>query len=207
MVYSLRVDTKTFTLNQPNMIKATIYADEGIATNISKGKVVFKVDGKTLKDSGGKVIYAKVINGTAMIENYTVPDSWNNQTVIQAVYSGSGDLQSLKSDREEIAIALPQPTVTLDDYTAQRGETIRISVNVMQQQTPLSVGKVVLKINGKTLKDSGGKVIYACVDNGLATVDYTIPESMKTKEYVITAVFIANGYERVEKTSKLTIVE
>ena len=57
-----------------------------INTNITKGKVTFKVDGKTLKDANGKVIYAKIINGTATIKDYLVPEDWAKEgTTIEAI--------------------------------------------------------------------------------------------------------------------------
>ena len=39
-----------------------------INTNINQGKVTFNVNGKTLKDVNGKVIYAKVVNGTEQLK-------------------------------------------------------------------------------------------------------------------------------------------
>ena len=59
----------TTTIGEKINITATITINNQTATDINKRKVTFKVNGKTLKDANGKVIYAKVINGTATIEN------------------------------------------------------------------------------------------------------------------------------------------
>lgn len=68
-------------------ITASIYRDDGVDSSINKGKVVFKVNGKTLKDSEGKVIYDKVTCGVAGITDFEVPFSWTkNDTVITVVY-------------------------------------------------------------------------------------------------------------------------
>ena len=204
--YSLKVDTTTFTLLEPNNITASIYYGDNLARNISKGKVTFKVNGKTLKDSNGKVIYVKIVNGTATIENYMISDTWNKQTTIQAVYSGSVDVESLKSEKENITITKAAPTITLSDVTATQGQSIEINMQVTLLQNPVNTGKLIIKINGKTIKDANGKVIFATVTNGMATILYTIPESMKAKDYPLTAIFTSTDYERAEATKTLTVL-
>ncbi|MDO4528379.1 MAG: hypothetical protein Q4C03_06330, partial [bacterium] len=202
--YTLKIDTTTFTLLQTNTITAKIYYGDNIATNITHGKVTFKVNGKTLKDSNGKVIYAKVVNGTATID-YMIPNTWNNQSTIQAMYSGSSDCVSLKTEKDTITIAKASPTVTFDDVTATQGDSIQINIQVSIGQMPVNTGKVILKINGKSLKDTTGKVIFATVTDGTATITYTLPESMKAKNYTLTAVFTSADYERTEATRTLTV--
>ena len=61
------------------------------------------------------------------------------------------------------------------------------------------------KINGKTVKDASGKVIYVKVVNGQVNVNYIIPEDMEAKDYIITAVFISNDYGRIEDSKTLTV--
>ena len=204
--YTLKVDTTTFTIGENATIQATIYLNNKTAENINKGKVVFKINGKTLKDSNGKVIYAKIVNGTATIENYYIPATWNKENLtIEAVYSGSNLYGSLRSDKQLITIEEPTPTITTEDITATKGETITLKATVKQGNTLLDSGKVVFKINGKTVKDANGKVIYLKVENGQVTTNYTIPTTYKTKTYTITATYIATGYDRLESTKTLTI--
>lgn len=70
----------------------------------------------------------------------------------------------------------------------------------------INTGKVVLKINGKTVKDANVKVIYAKVTNNQANITYTIPTSYKAKNYTLTATLISNEYDRLtdEKTLSIT---
>ena len=202
---TLKIDNTEFIAGESTNIQASIYKGDDVYTQINKGKVIFKVNGKTLKDTNGKVIYAKVVNGTAIIENYEIPSTWNNQTTIQAIYSGSNQLQSLKTEKEEIIINPILPTLTMGDVTALQGESIQFNIQVTQGQNPVNTGKVIVKINGKTIKDANGKVIYASVNNGIATINYIIPELMKAKNYTLTAVFTSTYYERVETTGILTV--
>ena len=80
------------------------------------------------------------------------------------------------------------------------GQTVTFTVKVTGDAT-----KVVFKVNGKSLKDANGKVIYAKVVDGIATIDYVIPEGMKAKDYTLTAV--AMGGERLTAEQKFTITE
>ena len=203
--YSLKVDTTEFTIGSNATITASIYYGQEIATNISKGKVSFKVNGKTLKDANGKVIYAKVVNGTATIEDFEVPESWAEEgTTIQALYSGSGNLAKMTSQKTEITISITEPTITTEDITASAGNTITLTATINSPNT-INSGKVVFKINGKTLKDASSKVIYTKVVNSQVSVTYTLPEDMNAKDYNLTAVFISPDYERLEDTKTLTV--
>jgi hypothetical protein len=207
--YSLVVDTTEFTPGQTANIIASIYygteSSKEVAQNISKGKISFKVNGKTLKDENGKVIYAKVVNGVATIENYEIPENWTQEgTTIQAVYSGSTDLEKLTSDKTELTITATEPTITTEDVTATVGATVTLKATINTDAT-INTGKVVFKINGKTVKDANGKVIYAKVSNNEVTVEYTLPESYKAGTYTLTAVFISPDYDRIEDTKTLTV--
>ena len=208
--YFLKVETTNFTQGTNTTIIATIkYGNEisaEIATNISKGKITFKVNGKTLKDANGKVIYAKVVNGTATIENYEVPSDWAKEgTTIQAVYSGSTECEKLTSEKTDITMQKAVPTLTTEDVTAIAGDKITLKATISDNDKVINIGKIVFKINGKTVKDENGKVIYAKVTNGTVSVDYTLPETYKAGNYTVTATFIASGYDRLVATETLTV--
>ena len=203
---TLKVDTTKFTVGTNASITASIYNGDTIVTSINKGKVAFKVNGKTLKDANGKVIYAKVVNGTATIENYEIPESWAKEGVtIEAVYSGSTQCDSLRSEKEDIEITAAEYTITTQDITAKAGQTVTFNATIDGGVSPVNTGKVVFKINGKTVKDENGKTIYAEVTNGQASLKFTIPDSYKTKDYTITATYISNSYKRITDTKTLTI--
>lgn len=203
---TLKVDTTEFTIGQPATIQASIYYGSQINTTINKGKITFKVNGKTLKDADGKVIYAKVVNGTATIEDYVVPSDWAKEnTTIQAVYSGSSDVAKMTSDKETVTINTEETTITTNDVTASIGDEVKLTATINSPNT-INTGKVVFKINGKTVKDSNGKVIYAKVVNNQVVVNYTVPADMKAKSYNLTAVFISSEYERIEDTKTLTVI-
>ena len=200
----ITVDPITATAGQTINITARITADNETITDINKGKVTFKVNGKTLKDANGKVIYAKVVNGTATIENYVVPDDWaKDDTTIQAVYSGSTQCEKLTSEKTNINITPEELTLTTTATQASPGQTTTLTATL--SDNTINTGKIVFKINGKTVKDANGKVIYAKVVNGTVSVDYTLPESYKAGNYTVTATFISSSYDRLEANTTMTV--
>ncbi|MBE6489150.1 MAG: hypothetical protein E7Z86_10610, partial [Methanosphaera stadtmanae] len=209
--YFLKVDTTEFTIGTNATIKASIYYgnedSSQLVENITKGKVVFKVNGKTLKDANGKVIYAKVVNGTATIENYEIPERWDKDGItIEAVYSGSAQCDALRSNKEELTINKETtPAITTEDVTATAGSKVTLKATVTGPADMLNNAKVVFKINGKSVKDENGKVIYAKIVNGEVSVEYTIPENFKAKDYTLTATYISSNYDRLEDSKTLTI--
>ncbi len=207
--YTIKLDTTEFTIGQTSQISASIYYGDNVATNLSKGKVTFKVNGKTLKDSNGKVIYAKVVNGTATIEDYEIPESWAKEgSTIQAVYSGYSDIAKMSTEKEEITITSDdpsaEPSIVTEDVTATVNATVTLTATI-NAAIPVNTGKVVFKVNGKTVKDSNGKTIYAKVVNGQVSVNYTLPENMKAGSYNITAIFTSPEYGTLEDVKTLTV--
>ncbi|MBE6487269.1 MAG: hypothetical protein E7Z86_00915 [Methanosphaera stadtmanae] len=199
------ITTTTFTQGENNTISASFYSGDERLMNINKGKVAFKVNGKTLKDTAGKIIYVKVVNGTATIENYEIPSTWKEGTTIQAIYSGSTECKKLTSEKTNITIVSEEPTITTEDVTATTGSKVTLKATVTGPADMLNNAKVVFKINGKSVKDENGKVIYAKIVNGEVSVEYTIPENFKTKDYTLTAVYISSNYDRMEDSKTLTV--
>lgn len=170
------------------------------------GKVVLKINGKTLKDDNGNIIYLRVENGVAKLSNYTIPENWRkSEYTLTAVYGG---YQHYLSNTNNSTITLLKENVTLT-YTSQTtfksNETIKLSVNVTHDNKTVNTGHVIFKINKKTLKDPSGNIIYATVENGIATITYTLPP-MSSKIYNLTVVYGDSIYERCELNSKITIV-
>lgn len=202
--YTLEIDITDFSLGLNQTVSSTLYYNDEVASNVNKGKITFKVNGKTLKDSKGKVIYANVLNGTASIGNYTITESWNiPNATIQALYSGSSDCDKITSQKVSINIFSNNPSIAGYDVRTTVGSTVTLTARVYAA-LPVS-GKVVFKINGKTVKDANGKVIYAKLINNQVSVEYTLPADMKTGVYNITAVLISSEYGRLDDVKTLTV--
>jgi hypothetical protein len=110
----------------------------------------------------------------------------------------------MSSDNENLTVTTQEPSITTSDIQATVGQTVTLTATVTAT-TPVNNGKVVFKINGKTVKDANGKVIYAKVTDGTVNVEYTLPSDMKEQEYTLTAVFISTDYGRLEDVKTLTV--
>ena len=183
--------------------------------NVNGGRVVFKVNGKTLKDADGNIQYVKVVDGKAVIENVIVNSNWLRQNpTITTVYSGNGIiLGSTYTDIMNIIKA--KAHIELEPQTAEEKSQITITAKITNEITnensqtnnKVTGGRVIFKINGRTLKDSNNNVIYATVENGVASITYTLPSTLKSKEYTLSCVYGHKLYERSEGNTTLTVVK
>ncbi|RAP48647.1 MAG: hypothetical protein BZ136_04645 [Methanosphaera sp. rholeuAM74] len=175
---------------------------------MNEGKVYFKVNGKVLRDSNGRILYASVSDGSAVLEDFNNTNTWDEETSIEAVYVGNKNFTTSHSDivspsiiegNESGGDTPAGPSISVESVSGSAGETVTITVNVDN----VDGGKVVLKVNGKTVKAVDGK-IYAKVENGVATFTYTIPKTYKTGEYSVKAVY-TEGSCKLECDSTLTV--
>ncbi|MBR3214328.1 MAG: Ig-like domain repeat protein [Methanosphaera sp.] len=120
------------------------------------------------------------------------------------LFSGSSQCEALRTGAN-LTVTKDSPSITTSDITASKGETVTLTATVTEGNAPVNVGKVVFKVNGKTVKDANGKVVYAKVVNRMVRVEYTLPENMKAGNYNITVIFTALGYEKLTDTKTLTV--
>ncbi|AWX33390.1 Ig-like domain-containing protein [Methanosphaera sp. BMS] len=204
---TIRIDEVNPTAGETVSITAHITDENDEA--ITGGKVSFKVNGKTVKDANGKVVYAKVVDGVATAQ-YTVPENLGGQDInITAVYTGTSKYNK-ETTTITTTVTAPEAKITITPITSdvQTGSTVTLKAKVAIGDKAITTGKIVFKINGKTVKDENGKVIYAKVNaNGEVSVDYTIPESFKAGTYNIEAVFTASGYEKLTDNTTMTVVK
>ncbi len=210
-------ETFTITLAEDMIIRipeGTLYSGDTIALttqvavngSIAKdGYVIFKVNGKTLRDENGNPIMIQVDeNGIASL-NYTIPDTYSNQYNITAVYSGS---EGIVRSSTTLTTSLKTANITVEPITAKAGQTVTLTAFIKDQNgNAVNTGKLIFKLNGKTLKDANGNTLYATINNGVATLVYTIPDNYSAKDYILTAVYQGTGFERSEANSTLTLTK
>ena len=113
-------------------------------------------------------------------------------------------MDKMSSEKTVITIVSREPTITIEDVTATVGGTVTLTATI-NTDAVVNNGKVVFKINGKLVKDANAKVIYAKVSNNQVSVEYTLPDGMKTGTYNLTAVFVSSEYDKLEDTKTLTV--
>lgn len=175
--------------------------------SITGGKVVFKINGKTVKDENNKILYAKVVDGVATLE-YTIADSWADKELnITAVYSGYKNYSSQRSDIYTVNVAGSEVSLEINGVAGNiaANSTLNIEVDVKVGESAVDTGKVILKIDGKIIKDDNGKCLYFNVVDGKVNYDYNIG-NLKASKHVLTAVYIAGG-QRVESQTTFDVVK
>ena len=188
-VSQTNITDTNITVGDTTTLTATFYDDDDQI--VPDGMAIFKVNGKTLRYDNGSVIYVPVTNGQATLPDVTITQEWMKEgTTIQAVYCGSDDIAPIFTEATSINITQPKATITItSNLEAKAGDTITLTANVTDGDKAINSGRVVFKLNGKTLKDESGKALYANVTNGVATASYTLPAKTKAKTYNLTTVF------------------
>ncbi len=206
---TLTVDSINAKVGDVINITARITAGNETVTTINKGKVAFKVNGVTLKDDDNKVIYARMVSGTATIENYAISETIIKEEItIEAVYSGSSECDALRSDKFTMNITKRISTIEflMTQTTYKSGENITLTVIVKEGSTLVSRGKVSFKLNGVTLKDENGKAIYATINNGIGQITYSAV-NLPARIYNLTAVYGDKIYERAEANTTIEFIK
>ena len=200
-----------------NPVKANVGSITKLSANIldkkgnkvNEGRIFFKVNGVTLKDKGNNVLYGIVSNGTASI-NYKVQDAWvKNTTYIEAIYGGSDKYASSRTNSTQalnIGKGTAKLTLQNPSITAKSGDSITLTARVNDANGDgINTGKIIFKLNGKTITDGEGKTLFAKVVNGEAVLNFVIPTKYTAKKYTITAVYGGDYYERTEAKGTLTL--
>ena len=98
-------------------------------------------------------------------------------------------------------------TMTTNTTTVKPGQTIKITVKITEKDTNVNEGRVLFKVNGKTMRDNEGYIIYHEVKDGLVTITYTIPENARAQDYTFTCVYGNKLYNRNDVNSTITVVK
>jgi len=194
----------TATIGETAQITAqiTLITDD-TEMEVNDGRVYFKVNGKILRDvNTGRILYADVTDNTATLD-YQVPKTWNEDTELEAVFTGNDEIPQKTSNTVNPTVTAPetsQSEFSVADTTATAGSEVTITVATKN----LDAGKVVLKVNGKTVKADDGK-LYAKVTADMTIFTYTVPKTYKTGDYTIKAVYTC-GSTKLETEATLSLV-
>ena len=96
--------------------------------------------------------------------------------------------------------------MVVEPTTAKTTNTITLTSHIIgEDNKQINNGKAIFKLNGKTLKDEFGNIIYTKIVNGIATINYRLSNTISAKTYTITVVAQGNNYDRIEANSTLTV--
>lgn len=184
------------TLGKPVVIKAKITANKKA---IKSGKVAIKINNK-------KIANAKISKGVIKYK-YTVPKTFDKGNYkLQIVYDGNDTITKVTKSTT-IKIKPFKPVFHYKNVKAKVGKKVSLVLKIdnglsgKKKQTADN-GKVSLKLNGKVLKDSKGKVISGTLKKGKIVFKFVALKQLKGYQK-ITFVYKGNSkFSSLTKTYK-----
>ncbi|RAP44067.1 MAG: hypothetical protein BZ135_08845 [Methanosphaera sp. rholeuAM6] len=191
-------------------IKLTAYVTDENGNKVTGGTVVFKLNGRTLREDG------RFDTNDAAPKKFTVKNGIVTITMkaelymlgaqnITASYGGTGKYKSAKGNvaSAKITKRTAQISVTVNPATAKQNTDIVFTATLKdvtknaKNKTCLTTGAVVkFKINGVTIKDASGKDIEVKVTGNEVKYVYHVPRGMAgifengdIRDYVVEAVY------------------
>ena len=200
---SIKLDPVVANPGKTTTLKAKILDENNEKVNC--GRAIFKLNGCTLKDDNGNKLYANIVDGVAAI-NYTIPKMQAKDYILTIVVSNKN------FDRTEVnttfTVEKTNITIKINPIVVSVGKSTTLTAIVTDSNGNLVTdGFVIFKLNGCTLKDENGNAIRVRVINGVATMDYVLPEGLKAKDHILTAVLSSNMYNRAEMNTTITLTK
>ena len=163
--------------------------------NITTGVMNVTINGKTYKINGTQSTITIHPNTMQVNINIDYIDE-NNKYLPIKNYTQTLNVE--RSTNSNIQITVKDKVFA--------GETITITAILSDNGKLIQDGFVAFKLNGVTLKNANGNRIKVHIINGIATLQYTIPDNYAAKDYLLTAVFSNENYARVEVNQTVTII-
>lgn len=199
------VSSENLTTNDPIVTLKTTVKDE-YGNLVNYGFVSVLVNDKTLKYANGTDATFNIVNGTASVK-IRITDIWKRKNyTYQFRYFGKSQYESKLGNKAVITLAnlVNLNTVHAQSTNFGTNVTITANVNFKLNDSKVNEGKVLFKINGKTIKNENGTTLTVDVKNGTAKYNFILAPIYSPRNYTITVVY-TNGYCRAETKSTLTV--
>ncbi|RAP43710.1 MAG: hypothetical protein BZ135_09120, partial [Methanosphaera sp. rholeuAM6] len=177
-------------------------------TAINGGKVIFKLNNVTLKDSKNRTLYGNVKNGKASI-NYTIPVGYQAKSYnLMASYEGNSYYNSNTTATVQLTLKQRQATVTVtsnDNIKVNDTLNIKFTLKDSTDANRKINGYCIIKIDGKTLKDKNNNNIQVKITNNRGEYNYKIPYSFTADKHNITVVLVNSSYTKTQASKDFNI--
>ena len=186
---------------------------------VNGGNLVFKLNGKTLREDGSfnstaNPLKLKVENGFVRY-NLHLDMYLRNIKNVTASYSGSYIYESARAQEATVIVGkrMTQLNVTTSTTTVKQNTNITFTVKIADitpnaENRTINTGRVIFKINGKTIKDDDGNIVFSDIINNTATYTYHIPQGMASvdknntlRNYTVEAVYADKIYQETKNTT------
>ena len=197
--YTVNVIVNPITTLSGNKVLLTANVTDINGNKVNSGRVIFKLNGCTLKDANGKTLIANVINGTATVE-YLIPSSYSAKNyTLTAVASSS--IYNRTESNSTLTINKTTPKAQQVPINVKRTNNTTITLKFTDNKNNNLIGenKVCIKFNGKT-------IINTKATNGTVNINLDLTQ-YKNKEYELTVICGANNRYNTCKNVSTLILE
>ncbi|MBE6486213.1 MAG: hypothetical protein E7Z85_05175 [Methanosphaera stadtmanae] len=199
------ITSKNFTTNN-QLVNLTASIKDEYGNPINYGFVSLLINDKTLKYPNGTDAYFNVKNGSVLVK-LKISDLWKRKNyTYQFRYYGKSNYESNLGNKAVITLANIVNLTSTHAKTTIFGSNLTITAKVKYKLNNSNVdsGKVLFKVNGKTIRNDDGSTYLVDVKNGTAKYNLILDYKYSPKEYNITVVY-ANGACREESNTIVKI--
>ena len=193
-IVTLTLDKTNITAKAGQTITLRAKVVDSNGDRINTDKVIFKLNGKTLKDSEGNTLYAQVIDGDAVVE-YTIPTTYNVKTyTITAVYG----LNYYERTETNGTLTLEKKGIIINTdsiKTADGKTTIKATITDETGELLVSSTKLAFKANGKTILNN--------VTSNKGKIDISFDNTLKSGLYELLIISRENGIYKSGKMNSI----
>lgn len=181
------VTTNQTTVKMDEKIKfiATVKWDSKVVT---KGFVIFKINGVTLKDAKNNTVKAYLKNGVASYD-FTIPDGWSAKpNKLTAVYS---ELTYTRLENKTyFSLNKTQSHFNLTNITGRQNKTVAIKGGLLDEydHSVCGTSTAIIKIDGVSYLNDNGKVKVYAIVNGTVNINFRVPVDLKKGNHTIEVV-------------------
>lgn len=167
-------------------------------TIVKDVKVVIKLNNKTF-------IQTKTTDGILNLELNTSTQKAKQHTI--DVIFDKNSLYNQQRCTINLTIKNRIADIKINTLNTKTTQTLPIVVIVQEDGQSVNGGFVTFKLNGKTLKDTQGNVIYAEVVDSKAILSYKLPTTLGSGNYTLCAQFRNSDFESTEAETSLEITK
>ncbi|RAP51890.1 MAG: hypothetical protein BZ137_09540, partial [Methanosphaera sp. rholeuAM130] len=177
-------------------VKLTVTLKDASNNALANQNVTLKIGNKSYAlttDKNGNANANYTINKTDRVINVTATFKANGNYL--ASNNSINITRRYKADMELLT----------GSFDTKPGDTVKLIAHIQDNHVDIDGGQLVFKLNGLSLKDENGSAVIVKIRNGLAVLEYKIPDTLGARTHNLTAVYTSNDYGRVELTTPMAI--
>ena len=191
---TITLDPTSITAKAGQTITLRVKVLDANGDRINNDKIIFKLNGITLKDAQANTIYAQVIDGEAKLV-YTLPATYSAKTYTLTAVLG-GNYYQRTQNNGTLTIEKKTTTINTENVTSKNNQvTIKATITDENQQPLITTTKLAIKANDITINNN------TTSNNG--TINITFATTLRPGMYELLIISGENGIYNSAKTTTI----